>query len=66
MIRLAELPRVPGRLNPLPGRHGSLILDDSYTASPAAVDLLRMLQAAAQSTFFVQPAPPPPEPLKLF
>jgi len=35
-------------------------------ASPAAVDLLRMLQAAAQSTYFVQPAPPPPEPLKLF
>jgi alanine racemase len=34
--RLASLPRVPGRLNPLPGRHGSLILDDSYNASPAA------------------------------
>ena len=35
---LAELPRVPGRLNPLPGRRGSLILDDSYSASPAAVE----------------------------
>lgn len=35
--RLAALPAVPGRLNPLPGRRGSLILDDSYNASPAAV-----------------------------
>ena len=38
VTRLAELPRVPGRLNPLPGRRGSLILDDSYSASPAAVE----------------------------
>ena len=37
VARLVELPRVPGRLNPLPGRRGSLILDDSYSASPAAV-----------------------------
>ncbi len=36
--RLAALPRVPGRLNPLPGRRGSLLLDDSYSASPAAVE----------------------------
>ena len=36
--RLAEMPRVPGRLNPLPGRRGSLLLDDSYSASPAAVE----------------------------
>ena len=35
--RLAELPAVPGRLNPLPGREGSWILDDSYNASPEAV-----------------------------
>ncbi len=35
---LANLPRVPGRLNPLPGRRGSLLLDDSYSASPAAVE----------------------------
>ena len=34
--------------------------------SPAAVELLRLLQAAAQATFFVQTAPPPPEPLRLF
>jgi|WetSurMetagenome_2_1015567.scaffolds.fasta_scaffold06860_4 Alr-MurF fusion protein len=36
--RLAGMSRVPGRLNPLPGRRGSLILDDSYSASPAAVE----------------------------
>jgi alanine racemase len=36
--RLAAMSRVPGRLNPLPGRRGSLILDDSYSASPAAVE----------------------------
>ncbi len=37
VARLATLPPVPGRLNPLAGRRGSLILDDSYNASPAAV-----------------------------
>ena len=36
--RLAALPPVTGRLNPLPGRRGSLLLDDSYSASPAAVE----------------------------
>ncbi len=36
--RLAELSRVPGRLNPLPGRRGSMILDDSYSSSPAAAE----------------------------
>lgn len=36
--RLASLPRVAGRLNPLPGRAGSLLVDDSYNASPAAVE----------------------------
>lgn len=35
--RLAGLPPFRGRLNPIPGRGGSLILDDSYNASPAAV-----------------------------
>ena len=35
--RLATLPEVPGRMNPIPGMDGSLILDDSYNASPAAV-----------------------------
>ena len=28
----------PGRLNPLPGLRGSLILDDSYSSSPAAAE----------------------------
>ncbi len=35
--RLAGLAPFPGRLNPIPGRGGSLILDDSYNASPEAV-----------------------------
>ncbi|MFQ5595386.1 MAG: alanine racemase [Anaerolineae bacterium] len=47
--RLANLGRVPGRLNPLPGRNGSLILDDTYNASPqatiAALDVLAALPA---------------------
>jgi Alr-MurF fusion protein len=38
VVRLAAMPRVPGRLNPLPGRRGCLLLDDSYSASPAAVE----------------------------
>jgi len=36
--RLVGLKRVPGRLNPLPGLRGSLILDDSYSSSPAAAE----------------------------
>jgi len=36
--RLAGLKRVPGRLNPLSGLRGSLILDDSYSSSPAAAE----------------------------
>jgi alanine racemase len=35
---LATLPHVPGRLNPLPGQRGSLLLDDTYSSSPAAVE----------------------------
>ena len=34
--RLSTVERVPGRLSPLPGQNGSLILDDTYNASPAA------------------------------
>ncbi len=36
--RLATLPPQKGRLNPLAGYAGSTILDDSYNASPAAVE----------------------------
>ncbi len=36
--RLAAMPRLPGRLNPLPGRRGSLLLDDTYGSSPAAAE----------------------------
>ncbi|MFQ5855921.1 MAG: alanine racemase [Anaerolineae bacterium] len=47
--RLATMERVKGRLNPLPGRNGSLILDDTYSASPeasiAALDVLATLSA---------------------
>ncbi len=47
---LAQLPRVPGRMNPLPGQHGSLILDDTFNASPeatlAALDTLAALPGA--------------------
>ncbi len=37
VTRLATMPRIPGRLNPLAGMNGSTLLDDSYNASPAAV-----------------------------
>ncbi|MBA3532578.1 MAG: alanine racemase [Ardenticatenales bacterium] len=35
--QLAKMEPVPGRLNPLKGLRGSLLLDDSYSASPAAM-----------------------------
>jgi alanine racemase len=34
---LARLPRVPGRMNPLPGRNDTLIVDDTFNSSPEAV-----------------------------
>ena len=47
---VAELPRVPGRMNPLPGQRGALILDDTFNASPeatqAALDTLVELPGA--------------------
>jgi len=36
--RLEGLPHLPGRLHPFSGPHGSLLLDDSYGSSPAAVE----------------------------
>jgi len=47
---LAELPPQKGRLCPLRGRRGSLLLDDSYSASPAsalaALETLAELEAS--------------------
>ncbi len=47
---VAKLPRVPGRMNPLPGKNGALILDDTFNASPeatqAALDTLVELSGA--------------------
>ena len=43
---LAQLPPQKGRLCPLPGRGGSLILDDTYSASPAST--MAALAALAQ------------------
>ncbi len=44
---IGGLQPVSGRMNPLPGRHGSLILDDSYNSSPdtalAALETLYQL-----------------------
>ncbi len=36
---LAALRPLPGRLNPLPGIGGSLLLDDTFTASPASTQV---------------------------
>ncbi|MCU0500751.1 MAG: alanine racemase, partial [Anaerolineae bacterium] len=46
--RLARLPHIPGRLNPLPGRRGSLLLDDSYSSSPAAAEAALETLAAVE------------------
>lgn len=49
VARLALIERQAGRLNPLPGVSGSLLLDDTYNASPAsthvALDTLAALPA---------------------
>jgi alanine racemase len=47
---VAHLPRVPGRMNPLPGRKGTLIIDDTFNASQeatqAALDTLTEMPGA--------------------
>lgn len=48
--RLASLPPVPGRLNPLAGREGSLVLDDTYNANPAAAKAGLRVLAALEAT----------------
>ncbi|MBA3944319.1 MAG: alanine racemase [Herpetosiphonaceae bacterium] len=46
VARLPLIERQAGRLNPLPGLHGSTIIDDSYNASPRSVEAaLRTLAA---------------------
>lgn len=34
--QLAQITPVPGRMNPLPGRKGSVLIDDTYNSSPVA------------------------------
>lgn len=50
LAAIAALPRVAGRMNPLPGKKGSLIIDDTFNASPeatqAALDTLVELPGA--------------------
>ncbi len=47
---LSRMPRVPGRMNLLPGKKGTLILDDTFNSSPeavmAAIDALTQLPGA--------------------
>ena len=49
---LDKLPRIPGRMNPLPGRRGTLIVDDTFNAGPeatlAALDTLAQLPGATK------------------
>ncbi|MBI2551550.1 hypothetical protein HYV73_04415 [Candidatus Uhrbacteria bacterium] len=35
--QFADIPMIPGRMNPIGGIKGSLLLDDSYNAAPASV-----------------------------
>ena len=44
---------------------GAVSVHPPAVPSQAALDLLGMLQAATPDTYFIQPAAPPPEPLRL-
>ena len=47
---IATLAPMPGRLNPLPGIHGSILLDDTHNAAPASVSAgLRTLGVITQT-----------------
>ncbi len=52
LMALQDLPRVPGRMNPLEGRQGTLLVDDTFNASPeatmAALDTLAELPGATK------------------
>ena len=45
---------------------GAVSVHPPAVPSQAALELLGLLQAASLETYFVQPAPAPPEPLRLF
>lgn len=36
LAALSQMPRLPGRMNLLPGRQGTLLIDDTFNASPEA------------------------------
>lgn len=46
LAALKNLPRTPGRMNLLPGKNGTLILDDTFNASPEA--MLAALETLAE------------------
>lgn len=51
--QIAEIPKQPGRMNPIAGIKGSLIIDSSYNAAPAsmqeALDVLRFFSPAEEA-----------------
>lgn len=55
--RLTELQPLPGRMKPLNGLNGSLIIDDTYSATPqstlAALDWLQSVKEEGQRAIFV-------------
>lgn len=47
---LSQISPMPGRLNPLPGIHGAILLDDTHNAAPASVSAgLRTLGVITES-----------------
>jgi hypothetical protein len=57
IAHLARLERAAG---------GVVSVHPPAVPSPAAVELLELLQASALDTYFIQPAAPAPEPVRLF
>ena len=45
LSKISDIPKEPGRMNPIPGIKGSLIIDSSYNAAPASMaEALDVLQ----------------------